>query len=108
MSKLTTEMTNIDKQIAELKAKQVAMLDGAKTDTKKQILELLKKNSFELSDIFPDDVKRQGANKHKIAINGVEFSFVNKVSNKIKDALKELKLNPEDYTNEKLVSEFGI
>ena len=108
MSKLTTEMSNIDKQIAELKAKQVTMLGTAKSDTKKQILELLKQNSFELSDIFPDEIKRQGANKHKIAINGAEFSFVNKVSNKIKEALKELKLNPEDYTNERLVSEFGI
>ena len=108
MTKLNTEFESIQSQIDDLKLKQINMMKKAKSDTQKEIEKILEKNGFDLSQIFPDIVKKVSPNKSKIVIKDIEYTFVNRISNPIKQALISLKLDPETYTKQKLIAEFGV
>ncbi len=107
MSKVNTEFESIQSQIDDLKLKQINMMKKAKADTQKEIEKILEKNDFDLYQIYPDIVRKISPNKSKIVIEGIEYTFVNRISKPIKQALISLKLDPETFTKEKLLADFG-
>ena len=107
MSKINTEIETIQSQIDGLIKKQGDIFAKAKSDTEKKINDILNSSGFSLSEIFPNQVKKQAEPDNKIVINKIEYIFKKRVSKEIKQALLNLNLNPDEYNAEKLITEFG-
>lgn len=100
-SQLFAEFTQ---QIKELELKRDSLKLEVKKDAIERIEKILEETGFAIYDLF--EIKKPVSGEI-VVIGDVEYTISKRVTNEIKDALKSIGKNPDDYKKENLVKEFG-
>ncbi len=102
------QISDLQKQIEELQAKQESLKGAAKDDAIKKINAILG-DTFTIPELYPEFKKGVFGKREKsiVYIGDEEFEIAGKMSKEISSALVKLGKNPADYNKKSLVIEFG-